>query len=143
MTTDTNTVTIAVTGTLDNGEIFFRTEQNKPMTIPLGEKELPPSVEEVIATMQPGETRKIRVSPEEGYGARQKDLLQEITSSEMAAKLKPTPGMVLSLRAEQEGEERTIPATVIEVDGDTVTVDYNHPLAGHHLTYEITLLDKK
>ncbi len=139
----TNTVTIAVTGTLDNGEIFFRTEQNKPMTIPLGEKELPPSVEEVIATMQPGETRKIRVSPEEGYGARQKDLLQEITSSEMAAKLKPTPGMVLSLRAEQEGEERTIPATVIEVDGDTVTVDYNHPLAGHHLTYEITLLDKK
>ncbi len=141
--TEKTTVVIAVTGKLDNGEIFYTIPQEKPMSIALGNSDLPPTLEAVISTMTPGESRKVRVPPEEGYGARQKDLLQTIDNQEMVDRIHPVPGMILSLKVEREGEVQPIPATVMEVNGSVITVDYNHPLAGHHLNYEVTLLDKK
>ncbi len=138
-----NTVLIAVVGKLDNGEVFYTVPADKPMSVSLGSSDLPPTVENALRSMNAGETQKIRVPPEEGYGARQKDLLQTIDSQEMVDRLQPKPGMILSLKAEKEGETQSIPATVMSVEGSVVTVDYNHPLAGHHLTYEITMLKKE
>ncbi len=137
-----NTVLIAVVGKLDNGEVFYTVPEDKPMRVALGSNDLPPTVENALRSMNTGEVRKIRVPPEEGYGARQKDLLQTIDNQEMVNRLQPKPGMILSLKAEKEGETQAIPATVMSVEGSVVTVDYNHPLAGHHLNYEITLLKK-
>ena len=88
-----------------------------------------------------GERRKIRVPPEEGFGPRHKDLLQTLDNQNMVDTLQPKPGMVLSLKIDKDGTEEKVPATVISVEGSQITVDYNHPLAGHHLTYELTLLD--
>jgi FKBP-type peptidyl-prolyl cis-trans isomerase 2 len=58
----------------------------------------------------------------------------------MVDALQPKPGMVLALKIDKDGVEEKVPATVISVEGSQVTVDYNHPLAGHHLTYELHLL---
>lgn len=132
---------MAFTGKLDNGEIFYVVEKDNPMSVALGSGDLPPTVESAILEMKVGDTKKIRVPPDEGYGPRQKDLLQVIESEEMVASIKPLPGMVLSLQVEKDGQPQKVPATVIQVDGPKVTVDYNHPLAGHHLTYELVLLD--
>lgn len=136
-----DTVVLAFTGTLDNGEVFYIAEKDEPMKVVIGESSLPPTLEQAVCEMTPGETQKVRVPPEEGYGPRQKDLLQTIDSEAMIEKLQPKPGMIVSLKASKDGEERDVPATVIEVDGTKVTVDYNHPLAGHHLTYNIELLE--
>lgn len=136
-----DTVVIAFTGTLDNGEAFYVVEKDEPMSFVIGESSLPPSLEQAICSMTTGETQKIRVPPEEGYGLRQKDLVQTIDSPEMVNKLQPKAGMIVSLRAEKEGTEHEVPATVMEVDGTRVTVDYNHPLAGHHLNYSIEILE--
>ncbi len=86
------------------------------------------------------EKTKLRIAPEEGYGPRQKDLVQTMDNPEMVKKLQPKPGMIVTLKTTKDGEEFDVPATVIEVDGTQVTVDYNHPLAGHHLTYTIERL---
>ncbi len=91
--------------------------------------------------MEIGETRKIRVPPEEGFGYRQKDLVQTIESDEIIKKLNPQPGMILSLKVNKDNTEQKIPATVMEVTSSAITVDYNHPLSGHHLTYDLTLID--
>ncbi|MCK9174401.1 MAG: FKBP-type peptidyl-prolyl cis-trans isomerase [Desulforhopalus sp.] len=137
------TVTIAVNGLLDNGEVFFSVNKKNPLTFSLGSSDLPPTVEDALEEMKVGEVRKVKVTAEEGYGARQKDLLQTIESEDLIKKLNPTPGMVISLRADKDGEEQSIPATVIEVNEGSITVDYNHPLAGHNLTYELELLKKE
>jgi FKBP-type peptidyl-prolyl cis-trans isomerase 2 len=137
------TVTIAVNGLLENGDVFFSVDKNKPLTFSLGNSDLPPTVEEALETMKVGEVRKVKVTPEEGYGARQKDLLQTIENEELIKRLNPIPGMVVSLRANTDGEEQIIPATVLEVNEGSITVDYNHPLAGHDLTYELELLKKE
>jgi len=49
--------------------------------------------------------------------------------------------MVVSLKVDKEGIEQKVPATVMSVEGSQITVDYNHPLAGHHLTYQVTLIE--
>lgn len=135
-----DTVLLSFIGKLDNGEVFMTVEKDKPFRVTLGNTELPPTLEQEILKMEFGETRKIRVSPDEGYGPRQKDLIQTIDNQRMVDSLRPKPGMIVALKAEKDGVEQKVPATVITVEGSRVTVDYNHPLAGHHLTYDLTLL---
>jgi FKBP-type peptidyl-prolyl cis-trans isomerase 2 len=136
-----DTVTLVYTGKLDNGEIFSSISKDQPLIVKIGNLELPPSLEEVLLGMKIGDSKSVRVPPEEGYGFRQKNLLQTITSEEMINKIKPTPGMILSLKVDKEGVEHHVPATVISVTGHEMLVDYNHPLAGHHLSYTVTILD--
>ena len=136
-----DTVAVAYIGKLDNGEVFTTINKEKPLHAQIGNSDLPPSLEQTVTQMKIGEQRKIRVPPEEGFGPRQKDLLQTIDNQKMVEALSPKKGMILSLTVDKDGSEQKVPATVIEVDGSKITVDYNHPLAGHHLTYEVTLLD--
>lgn len=138
--TQNSTVTLAFIGKLDNGETFISVNEQEPLSTKIGSSDLPPTVEQELLKMTVGENRKIRVPPEEGFGPRQKDLLQIIDNQAMIDNLQPKPGMVLSLRVDKDGTEQKVPATVISVEGSQVTVDYNHPLAGHHLTYELKLL---
>lgn len=134
-------VTFAMIGRLDNGEVFISIEKDKPFCVTIGNAEVPPTVESTLQEMKVGEKRIIRVPPEEGYGHRHKSLLQEIDNPELITTLKPKPGMIVNLKVNKDGEEQTVPATITEIKGTKLTIDYNHPLAGHHLNYELTLLD--
>ena len=140
-TTKQPRITLAFTGKIDNGDLFIDISPKAPLTIELGAGELPPSVEEVVAEMKVGEQKQVRVSPEEGYGHRTKDLLHEVSKSVFGDQIEPRPGMILSQEVEKEGVKHKVPATVMEVKDETVLIDYNHPLAGHHLTYDLTVLD--
>jgi len=133
-------VTIAFTGKLDNGAEFMTVTSDKPMNVNIGASEMPPTVESALLGLTVGQTIKIRVSPDEGYGPRQKNLLQTIDSPEFIVKIQPKLGMILSLKVERDGQEHQVPATVVEINENSVVVDYNHPLAGHNLNYEITVL---
>ena len=134
-----DTVSVFYRGKLDNGEIFKVVEKEEPLEVIIGNSDIPPTLEQGIMEMKIGDTRKIRVPPEEGFGPRKKDLVQTIDNSELIEKINPKPGMVLSLKIDKDGAEQKIPATVMEVAGSKITVDYNHPLSGHHLTYDLTL----
>ena len=136
-----DTVSLFYTGKLDNGEPFKVVEKEEPLMVIIGNSDIPPTLEQAIMEMKIGDSRKIRVPPDEGFGVRQKDLVQVIDNEEMVKNINPKPGMILSLKVEKEGVEQKIPATVIKVDDSKVTIDYNHPLAGHHLTYHLTLSD--
>jgi FKBP-type peptidyl-prolyl cis-trans isomerase SlpA len=136
-----DTVSLFYRGKLDNGELFKVVEKEEPLNVIIGNSDIPPTLEQAIMEMKVGETRKIRVSPDEGFGPRKKDLVQTIDSEEMIKKINPKPGMILSLNIDKDGTEQKIPATIMEVSGSKITVDYNHPLSGHHLTYDLTLVD--
>lgn len=138
--TNNSTITIAYQGKLDNGEVFKLVDKNSPLTLQLGNQELPPTVENELIGKSAGDTIKVRVSPEEGYGARQKLLVQKISRKSLGDKIEPKPGMILSLTVSKEGVDHQVPATVMGVEGDSVEIDYNHPLAGHHLNYEVTII---
>lgn len=134
-------VTIAFVGTLDNGDIFMNVDTSTPMSVTIGESELPPTVNNGLIGCAVGDKRKIKVTAEEGYGPRMKNLLQTITNKEFRERINPKPGMIISMTTERDGQPVKVPATIMEVNDEGVTIDYNHPLAGHNLTYEITILD--
>ena len=134
-------VTLTFTGKLDNGEIFKSVTEEHPLIVRIGNLEIPPTLEEALLGMAIGETRTVRLSPDESYGPRRPDLVQTISNQEMIKKIKPKPGMILSLKLAKDGEEHFVPATVLKVSDSEIEVDYNHPLAGHHTTYMITVVN--
>jgi len=136
-----DTIRIAFTGKLDNGTVFAEITPDDPMSVVIGENQLPPIVEIAITGMSAGESKKIRVPPEEGYGPRMKNLLHEVPNGVFGDGIIPKPGMLLSQKVEKNGIEERVPATVVEVKEHSVIIDYNHPLAGHHLTYDLTIVD--
>jgi FKBP-type peptidyl-prolyl cis-trans isomerase 2 len=134
-----DTLTIVFIGKLDDGAVFVEITPDDPLTVIVGDSQLPPTVELAIIGMGQGESQKIRVPPEEGYGPRMKNLVHEVPLSNFGDRITPKPGMVLSQKVEKDGTEHKVPVTVMEVKEKSILIDYNHPLAGHHLTYELTI----
>ena len=134
----TDTVTITYTAALENGELIEQTEQ--PLTLPIGSGRVCPAVEACLFGMEPGQTRVIHVQPEDAYGLHQAELVQEIPLTTFQGRLVPQVGMVLALNVEREGQVCQVPATVTAVSNDTITVDYNHPLAGKVIVYTVKLI---
>lgn len=133
-------VTITYEGTLASGEVFEAATEESPFEFALGQQCVFPSFEAGIIGMAPGETRTIKVGPEEAYGKRRDELVQTLNRSAFGDKAVPQPGMIVGMTMKKEDQEHQVPAMIMAVDGDQVTVDYNHPLAGQELHYRITLL---
>jgi FKBP-type peptidyl-prolyl cis-trans isomerase SlpA len=136
---DKDTVSIIYTGKIDNGEVFTTIDEQNPLVITLGKSDAPPTLEQALLGMAVGDKKRVRLPPEEGFGVRRKELLHTVNRKTFSKNMIPAPGMILSLNIEKDGIEHKIPATIIEVNDDTVVVDYNHPLSGHHLTYDLTV----
>uniref|UniRef100_UPI0040576C10 FKBP-type peptidyl-prolyl cis-trans isomerase n=1 Tax=Candidatus Electronema sp. TaxID=2698783 RepID=UPI0040576C10 len=135
----TDTVTITYTAALENGEVIEAAE--KPLTLSIGSGAVCRAVEACLFGMEPGQTRVICVQPEDAYGLRQPELVQNIPLAAFNGRIDPKPGMILSLNVQREGHACPVPATVTAVANDVVTVDYNHPLAGQVIVYTVKLLN--
>ena len=136
----TDTVTIAYTATLENGELIDKSQEDKPITLSIGGGKLFKAVEACLFGMEPSETRRINVQPEDAYGLHLQELVQDVPLAGFKGKNELETGMILTLTMQKDGEEHKIPATVVSVGDETVTVDYNHPLAGQVIVYTVTLV---
>lgn len=132
-------VVISLRGALENGEVFEETPADHPLPINLEQCNLFPKLIETLEDMQPEETRSVLLGPEEAYGPHHEDLVQTYDASAFGENIIPKPGMLLSITLDKDGTRKKAPATVIDVGGGRVTVDYNHPLAGKKVVYTITL----
>jgi len=124
---------------VESGEVVEKVPASKPVHLSIGSGRILKAVEAGMLGMNPGETRTIRIQPEDAYGAHHTNLVHDIKRSVFSGRIDPRPGMILSLTIEKNGGNEQVPATVTAVNEETVTVDYNHPLAGKVLTYAVTL----
>lgn len=132
-------VSIDYEGVLENGDVFESTTESGPLDFTIGTGSVMPAFEMAIVGMSVGESNDIALQPAEGYGERQKELLQTIEKSVFGEQADLKIGQILHLKMDKDGKPHKVPATVVELGETTVTLDYNHPLAGHTLTYKITL----
>lgn len=133
-------ITVDYKGYLENGEVFESTEDAGQLEFTLGTASVIMGFEEGMIGVEIGETREIIITPADSYGERQEELVQTLDRSVFGSKgAELQVGMVLHLTMAKDGEDQKIPATVIELSDDKVSVDYNHPLAGQTLTYKVTL----
>lgn len=136
----TDTVTITYTATLENGELIDKNPEDKPVTLSIGGGRLFQAVEACLFGMEPGETRMVNVQPEDAFGHHLDELVQEVPLAGFKEKVEAKPGMILSLNVQRDGKNHKVPATVVSVSDDAVRVDYNHPLAGQVIVYNVTLI---
>jgi FKBP-type peptidyl-prolyl cis-trans isomerase 2 len=136
-----DTVTVTLKGFLDNETVFETIDASEPLEIKLGEEGVPKPIQRILIGMQVGEMRKVHMEAEEGeFGIRRSDLLQEIPKSDFSQKIEAKVGLVLSMNVDSGGVTHQVPATIVELKSDSLIIDYNHPLAGHPLNYEITVI---
>lgn len=115
-----------------------------PLTIIVGEHEMLPKVEKELESMKTGDKRKIMISAKEGFGDRNtKFVIVLPLKNFIDQKINPVPGLII--QGEMNGRMQT--GKVQSVSGGRVRVDFNHPLAGRDLEYEVRvekeLTDKK
>jgi FKBP-type peptidyl-prolyl cis-trans isomerase SlyD len=124
----------------EKGEVLDSSdaEDGEPITYVHGYGMLVPGLEAALDGLAVGASKDVTVSPEEGFGERDDELVLEIDRSDF-----PEPKNVKvgdEVVAESpDGEE--VPMRVVEVKDDTVIVDANHPLAGVTLRYAVKVKD--
>jgi len=132
-----DTVKIHYTGTLDDGSQFDSSAGRDPLEFTLGSGQVIPGFDNAVEGMAVGEQKSVRIEPEDGYGPRHDQMIQEVPKSALPDDLEPKTGMGLQARAP---DGRILDLTVTEVSEDTITVDGNHPLAGKALNFDIELV---
>jgi FKBP-type peptidyl-prolyl cis-trans isomerase 2 len=134
-----DTVSVSYTATLSSGDVIESAPDTKPITLIIGSGRILKAVEASLLGMEPGQTRTVHILPEDAYGPYYKALVHEVARASFAGRIDPKPGMILSLAIEKDGISQQVPATVLAASSETITVDYNHPLAGKTISYTIKL----
>jgi len=132
-------VVVAYEGKLATGEIFDSAGASDPLKFRIGDGAVLPAFEQALLGMRPNDSKTITVPADEAFGQKNEELIMAFSLRAFAGK-ELTPGMILGMDLEKDGQSHQVPAMVLAVDPETATVDFNHPLAGQDLTYRITVL---
>lgn len=132
-----DTVKIHYTGTLEDGTEFDSSTGRDPLEFTLGSGQVITGFDKAVEGMAVGDSKSVNIPPEDAYGPRHDQMIQDIPKSALPDDLEPTEGMALQAKG-QDG--RVINLTVTSVGDDTITVDGNHPLAGKALNFDIRLV---
>lgn len=151
--TDGDSVTIEYVGRLTDGTVFDTsdeglaeaeglTEQHpdrefEPLTVDIGSGSVIPGIEDALTGMEPGDSEIIRVPPEKAYGEYREDRVGEYDRGEFDKMLR-SQELREGIEVQTEGG---LPGEVVDVGPETVTVDFNHDLAGEALEFEVRVVD--
>lgn len=130
------TVRVHYRGTLEDGTEFDSSEGRDPLEFTLGATQVIPGFENAVMALAPGESVTVTIPADDAYGAHLEDALQSVPVTSFWEP--PAPGMVVQLVA-PDGTQ--LAATVVEVGEEEALLDFNHPLAGQALTFEISLVE--
>ncbi len=100
-----------------------------------GKGQIIPGLENGIVNMEIGEKADILVQPEDAYGEYNAEATQEVPADQFAG-IELAVGMTLYGQGEDGG---TVQVTVKEIKGETVIIDFNHPLAGKALMFSVAI----
>jgi len=120
----------------DNGEIIQSNRGQDPVTYTHGQHEVIPGLEKGLSGMEVNEQKSIRLQPEEAYGPVDAKAFKEVPKTEIPPEALKV-GIPLSVRG-PEGKDVII--QVHKVKQKTVILDFNHPLAGKTLNFDVTVL---
>jgi peptidylprolyl isomerase len=131
-------IRIHYTGKLEDGNVFDNSKERQPLEFIVGDGEVMPGIEKGVIGMEPGDTKTIEIPPEEAFGPKRKELLIEVPKSELPNQITPTLGQRLKMH-DPDGDH--IELIITDINEETITLDANHPLAGHTLFFDLELVE--
>jgi FKBP-type peptidyl-prolyl cis-trans isomerase SlyD len=131
-------VLIHYTLTNDAGTVLDSSSGGEPLAYIHGQGNLIPGLEKALEGKQAGDKLKVDVAPAEGYGEIDRSLTQRVPMRAFGNASSVKKGMQFQSRNSQ-GQTQVV--TVIAIQGDMVTVDANHKLAGMNLHFDVEITD--
>ena len=122
---------------LDNGDMVDTNFERDPAIFTVGDGNLLPGFEKALFGMLEGEHKTLVIKPEDGFGQRNPNNIQEIARSQFSPDMELSEGLMLSFADAQKTE---LPGVVQRYDDDIVVVDFNHPLAGRDILFEVAII---
>ncbi|KAA0873966.1 FKBP-type peptidyl-prolyl cis-trans isomerase [Nitrincola tapanii] len=130
-------VSIHYTLTNDEGNVMDSSVGSDPLAYLHGAHNIIPGLENALLGKQVGDTLKVTVEPEQGYGEVREEMIQDVDRANFEGVDEIEVGMQFMAQTPW-GQQ---PVTVIAVAGDSVTLDGNHPLAGQTLTFDVEVME--
>lgn len=131
-------VTIHYTLKDDQGNILDSTIGSQPFSYLTGYEQIIPKLEEEIDSMIIGGKKHVSIPAAEAYGERNEALIHHVSRDNFPPDIELEVGMEFVTNA-PDGSQ--MPLVVTELNGDDITIDFNHPLAGKNLEFDVELID--
>ena len=133
---DGKKVKIDYTLTVDE-KMVDTSEGKTPLEYVQGNKMIIPGLEKQLAGLKVGDEKKVTVTPEEGYGQIDPTAVVDVAKKNFGETFDPKVGMLVQMKS-QDGKQYA--GVIKEIKDETVTVDFNHPLAGKELNFAIKIV---
>ena len=125
-------------GLFENGSTFDSSEGRDPLEFTVGAEQVIAGFDRAVVGMKPGESCKVVVVPEDGYGVHVPDMVVEVERHLIPDNEKLILGSMLEVSME---DGQTLEVQVVELADLSVVLDGNHPLSGKDLHFEIEILE--
>jgi FKBP-type peptidyl-prolyl cis-trans isomerase SlyD len=137
MVKDGSVVSLQYTLSAEDGKTIESNKGKEPLKYTQGQRQIVPGLEREMAGMKVGGEKRVKVKPEDGYGKIDPKAFQEIPKEEI-----PPEGLkVGAILGAQGPHGQVIPVRVHEIKEQTVVLDFNHPMAGKTLVFDVKILD--
>ncbi len=123
--------------TVDSSELLS-TFGEEPETLVMGDGSLPAGLELALYGLKPGAEQTLILSPEQAFGARIEEKIHLLSRSEFPTDMEIQAGNIIGF-VSPDGTE--LAGTLLEIEGDEVKVDFNHPLAGMDVVFRVEIID--
>lgn len=132
-------INYVVTDKVSGDVLDSSNNQGKPLIFLLGQNQVIIGLEKALIGKNIGEKFKVEISPEDAYGVRNPDFLQEVPKDQFQG-IDLKKGMTLFGQGDN-GE--TVQVVVDEIGETSVIIDYNHPLSSKTLVFDVEILSSK
>lgn len=132
---DNIVVTLEYTLKVDD-EVIEDTKESEPIQFLQGAGQVLPALEGQLYGMAVGDRKELTISPEDGYGQIDEDAISDYARSEFPDEIPLEPGVELELKDE---EGQSFFARILAVDDNFVRLDFNPPLAGKSLLFDVRI----
>ena len=133
---DGKKVSLHYTGTLVDGSVFDSSEGREPLTFTLGSRQVIAGFESAVAGMHVGQTKTFTVPKDQAY-PHHAEMVITMPRNQVPPDMELADGMTLALKS-PAGE--VIPAVVVKLDAENVTLDLNPAVAGKDLTFTVEVV---
>ena len=124
---------------LETGDTVDSTFDKSPATFKVGDGSLLPGFEAALFGFKAGDKRTLEILPENAFGQPNPQNVQIIARSQFKD-MELSQGLLVIFN---DAANTELPGVVKEFDDEQVTIDFNHPLAGKTLTFEVDIKDVK
>jgi len=122
---------------LTDGTVLEDTFNDEPLTYHLGTGELAQGLELALIGLKQGDHQTLDINPDLAFGFAEDDMRHSLDRTDFGPEYTLEPGLIIEFST-PTGE--TLPGTILEVSADKVLVDFNQPLAGEVVRYEVEIL---